>query len=318
MQKNIKLITFVVFLGASFACQAKNVAYLFAHGLYSNRSLAGYHKKFIQDEGCLKTDTSLQLTYKSGSSYTWPLITQDDANFWIIQAPVYSFNFPDALRGYDANQTSLGQKNEINALANAYEKIKGNEIVLMGMSRGASTILTFLGTHNHEHVVAVVLESPFDSILNTLNTHCGAFWLGFLPVILHTSPNVLFGKFDRNGVSPIQVIDKINKDLPILIIASLQDTFIPALNTASIYLKFLENNYDNVYFLLVDHGVHGYLLEDNDTHLYLNTVHAFYKKQGLPYNRTFAAQGDAILAQCHPSKELVQEAIKNKKSFIKQ
>ncbi len=302
---------------AQAASLSADVVYLFAHGLYNNHTLADYYAKPYPETMIQNDGKNVSVAYKSGYRHTWLLHDLPDMQFWIIQKPYYSFNFPDANRGFDSNQTSLGQDNEIKTLANEYGKIKNNSIVLMGMSRGASTILNFLGTRNPTSIVAAVIESPFDSILNTLDTHCGTFWLGFLPVVLYTSPNVLFGKFDRNGIFPIKVVDKIDKDLPILIVASLQDTFIPAINTATIYYKLLEHGNPHVYFVLLNTGTHGYLLEDTDGPIYLNVVHAFYKKYNLPHDATCAAAGDAILAQCQPSKKIVDEALKNKKSFIK-
>ena len=238
--------------------------------------------------------------------------------FWIIQDPFHTFNFPDALRGFDGHQTSLAQENEIKTLANEYEKLKHQKIVLVGMSRGASTILNFLGTHNSSAVVAAVVESPFDSILDTLTTLCQAAGVNWVPsIIKNSSPNLFFGKFNPHGIFPIKVAHNINKELPILIIASLQDTLIPALNSALIYLKLIDCGHTHVHLLLLDKGHHAYLLENDDAHLYLNVVHAFYKKYDLPHNQTFAAQGEAFLAQCQPSKKIVDEAIKNKRSFIK-
>ena len=110
----------------------------------------------------------------------------------------------------------------------------------------------------------------------------------------------------------------INKELPLLIIASLEDELIPARNIATIYTKLVDCGHKHAYFLLLDKGAHAYLLENEDAHLYLNTVHAFYKKYSLPHNASFAAQGETLLAQCQPSKKIVDEALKNKKSFIKQ
>ena len=202
-------------------------------------------------------------------------------------------------------------------LAYANGKITNYKTILMGMSRGASTILTFLGTKQPTNVVAAVVESPFDSVINTLDTHCNQFWLRFVPSLVYTSPNVLFGRFDPNGISPIMVVDKIAKDLPILIIASFKDALIPAANSASIYQKLIETGHEHVYLILLDHGEHAYLLEDIDADIYLNTVHAFYEKYNLPYNKALARNGHAILAQCQPSAAILAESIKNKKSYIK-
>lgn len=296
------------------SCIADEFAYLFAHGLYNDQSLAAYYESLFKTSQ-LK-DGSLCVTFKSGYCHQWNIETTDTM-LWIIQKPFFSFNFPDASRtGFDRSQTSLGQENEIVTLSNAHKKIPHNKIILMGMSRGASTIINFLATRHPTNIAAAILESPFDSIIDTLVTHCGSSWVSYLPRLLYTSPNVIFGKFDPKGIFPINVVNKIDYNLPIFIVASLQDSFIPAFNTATLYLKLRESGHQHVYFLLLNKGVHGYLLEDDDAYLYIDAVHAFYQKYQLPYHPSCAKHGQKILDQCQPSKEQVEQALKNKKSFI--
>ena len=296
---------------------ASDFVYLFSHGIYNDASLAYYYENIQTSNKLIGTPDYLQLNYKSGLKHVWNINDPQDANLWVIRQPLYTFNFPDAQHGFDRTQTSLGQDNEIRILANAYEKIKENKVILVGMSRGATAILSFLGTRNAESVSAAVLESPFDSVLSMLDTHCGAFWLSFMPTILYTTPNIFFGKFDRFGICPIKVISKINNAIPILIIASCKDTYVPMANSAALYSKFYEYGFAHVYFLLLDAGQHGYLLDDENEHIYLNTVHAFYKKYNLPYHAACAAQGEELLAQCQPSPDILKNAIKNKKSFLR-
>lgn len=311
----------LIFLMLNTALYAlKQPTYLFAHGLYNDYSLAFYYQNINKQHVCTVHEQQLHLTYKSGKKYSWNLQETQDSSLWLIQNPMHTFNFPDATkRGFDGSQTSLGQENEIRALTHAYEKVKHTDVVIMGMSRGASTILNFLGTQKSDRVAAAIVESPFDSITNTLENFCkvaGVSWLMPLSV-LYASPNLFFSKFNPKGIFPIKVVQNIQKDLPILIIASLQDDLIPALSTAAIYSKLIETDHPHVYFLLLEKGAHGYLLEDEDAHIYLNTVHAFYKKYDLPYNRALAAHGESILAQCQPHSELIIDAIKKKKTFIK-
>ena len=295
---------------------ADEIVYLFAHGLYANQNLAHYYAQ-VPDITSQIQKNQLHAQTKSGYKHIWQLQNPTDDLFWIIKDPFYTFNFPDAARGFDGTQTSLAQENEIQTLANEYEKIKHNKIVLVGMSRGASTILNFLGTRAARSVVAAVVESPFDSVIETLDTLCKIAGVDWIPLLIrHTSPNLFFSKFDSKGVFPIKVAHNINKELPLLIIASLEDTLIPAANSASIYFKLRDCGHQNVYFLLLDKGSHAYLLENDDAPIYFDAVHAFYKKYDLPHNPTFALQGDLILAQCQPSKKIVDEALKNKKSFI--
>lgn len=310
----------LVLLMLSTATNAfKQPTYLFAHGLYNDYSLAYYYQNINKQHVCTVNGEFLHITYKSGKKYSWNMQDTQDSALWLIQEPMHSFNFPDATRkGFDGSQTSLGQENEIRALTHAYEKVKHTDVVIMGMSRGASTILNFLGTRTPSNIAAVIVESPFDSITNTLENFCkmaGVSWL--MPLnVLYASPNLFFSKFNPKGIFPIKVVQNIQKDLPILIIASLQDDLIPALSTAAIYSKLRETDHPHVHFLLLEKGAHGYLLEDEDAHIYLNAVHAFYKKYELPHNKVLAAHGESILAQCQPSSDLIIDAIKHKRTFI--
>lgn len=317
MQKIVKITALIICSIFSGRAQGNDFVYLFAHGLYANHSLAHYYAQIPEILITLQENTLLG-RFKSGYECTWDLQHPDDAALWIIKEPFFSFNFPDAARNYDGSQTSLAQKNEIQTLAHEYEKIKDKKVILAGMSRGASTILNFLGTCPSQSVVAAVVESPFDSIIETLDTLCKIAGVTWVPsFIRHTSPKLFFSKFDEKGIFPINVAQHINKNLPLLIIASLEDTLIPAANSASIYFKLQECGHKNAYFLLLDKGPHAYLLEHDDAYIYLNAVHAFYKKHNLPHNPSLAHHGQSILAHCQPSKKIVDEALKNKKSFIK-
>jgi dienelactone hydrolase len=316
MKKNILLIGCIM-SHCGYSLFGNDVVYLFSHGLYANSSLAYYYENIRKPSEIINNGTIILTGNKAaGVHHSWSFEDENDARLWIIQQPLHTFNYPDAQYGFDPNKTSLGQENEIATLAYANGKIKKNKTVIMGMSRGASTILNFLGTKQPTNVVAAVVESPFDSVINTLDTHCNQFWLRFVPSLVYTSPNVLFGRFNPNGISPIKVVDNIAKELPVLIIASLKDALIPAANSASIYQKLIETGHGHVYLLLLDHGEHAYLLEDIDADIYLNTVHAFYEKYNLPYNKALAAKGRVLLAQCQPSAAILADAIKNKKSYI--
>lgn len=296
-----------------------NVVYLFAHGLYNDYTLAYYYENIRRPHELRIIDDELHLHHVPGCNYRWKIEDPDDKRLWVLQQPLHSFNFPDATRkGFDGHQTSLGQENEITALANAYGHIKHHNIVVMGYSRGAATVLNWLGSRKPTNVAAAIVESPYDSITNALDFFCKNAGVGWIPYgILYTSPNLFFGKFDYKGIFPIKVIQRIDTTLPLLIIASLEDALVPASSTAALYTRLLQHDYPHVYFLLLNKGKHGYLLEDQEAHVYLNTVHAFYKEYDLPHNQAFAAQGEKILAQCQPSKKEVDEALKNKKSFIR-
>lgn len=318
--RSLKLFILLLFLtNMRLNAYLDNVVYLFAHGLYNDYTLAYYYENIRRPhELYIINNNELGLGHINGCSYRWQIDNPDDMRLWILQQPLHTFNFPDATRkGFDGNQTSLGQENEIKALANAYEHIKHNNVVIMGYSRGAATVINFLGTRKPSNIAAAIVESPYDSITNALDFFCKNAGVGWIPYsILYSSPNLFFGKFDYKGIFPIKVVQHLDKNIPILIIASLEDALVPAYSTASLYTRLLQHDHPHVYLLLLNKGKHGYLLEDQDAHYYLNAVHAFYKEFDLPHNSAFAAAGQKILSQCQPSKKEVDEALKSKKSFI--
>lgn len=320
------LITIRFLLVASFIAtplHAHDCVYVFSHGLGCNQTQSVFYEKVLNPKECPIESLGQELivTYKTGQRRSWMVDQPHDFNFWVIQPPIISFNFPDAhlKYGFDRAKTSLGQHNEILALTNAYHQAKSqtNKIVLMGMSRGAATIINFLALQQPDHIAAVVIESPFDSIINTLQTKLQDAHISWIPkFIADTAPYALFGEYNRNGISPISVTHKVKQDVPLLIICSLEDTIVPAKNSANIYYKLIESGHKDVYLLLTNKGPHGHLLWHADGDLYMNVVHAFYKKYSLPYHATFAQHGEYILEQCQPSKKTVEQAFANNLSYI--
>lgn len=318
------ILALTIIIGNTFAhADYHDIMYLFCHGLGCNATQSHYYEK-VHDAKHIAEESlpqHIKVPAKKGSEYSWYFEKFEDLVFWVIKHPIISFNFPDAhaKHGFDRTKTSLGQQNEILALSNAYHQAKEKAlgVILVGMSRGASVIINFLGLNKPEYVVAAIVESPFDSVLNALQTQLQKSKINWIPdFIAATSPYVLFGKYNRHGIYPIDAADKIQSDLPILIICSLEDTVIPAHNSAQIYLKLQETNHDHAYLLILNKGIHGHLLWHADGDLYLNCVHAFYKKYGLAHNPTLALHGEHILAQCQPSKKMVEQSIASNVSYI--
>ncbi len=89
------------------------------------------------------------------------------------------------------------------------------EFVGIGASRGGATWLSFMGMHGHDQVIALVLESPYDSIASTVDP------------AMHGALPLIFQKYDTNGIQPRDKIASIPKDLPILIVCVKDDRRVP-------------------------------------------------------------------------------------------
>lgn len=229
----------------------------------------------------------------------------------IITAPYATFNFPDAGEGPCGMKLckfwhcSFGQNNDIKALASAHEQTSkqfpNHNHVLMGMSRGASVILSYVAVHQPKNVQALVLESPFDTVPAVLDAAAD-----HVPDLIKyqttraAAVSVLKNiarEYDSSAPQPIDLIDNLPSDLPMLLISSQEDKLVPAARTYAIYQKLKNRGHQHVYLLRLAKGKHSKLLHDTEGLKYAQVVHAFYKKYGLPHDPVLATQGEPLLRE---------------------
>jgi len=210
----------------------------------------------------------------------------------IVRDPFWSFNFPDARDGIiNYKETSLAQGHEIEALKEAFETFCQEtftksgcipNIVLTGASRGASSIITFMGTHNPTNVSALVIESPFDTMDSVIIGLLSKIGLGKSEGLRKLGHKILkknYPKYDKDAPTPLSMIPHIrNKDLPILIICSKKDELIPWTSSYRLYEEFKKHGFTNVHIFISSRGKHVRILEDRYAHLYKEAVDTFYKK----------------------------------------
>lgn len=231
----------------------------------------------------------------------------------IITAPYRTFNFPDACSLYGIKlckfwNCSFGQAQDVKALALAHEKItkqfQDHNHILMGMSRGASVILSYVALHQPKNVKALVLESPFDTVPAVLDAAAD-----HVPDLIkcQTTRALAYAvleniarKYERGALQPIDLVDRLPSDLPILLICSDEDKLVPAQRTSNIYRKLKSKGHNDVYLLRLSKGKHSKLLHDSDGLKYASVVHAFYKKYDLPHDPVLAAEGEQVLLGCTP------------------
>jgi len=280
----VKKIAFFL-LFSTIANIHAQVWYLFSHGIADTYKQA---YKYVK-------------TYKIGKN------TFHNTQY-LITRPFLTFNYPDAHEGFlriNRNETSFAQDNEIARLKLRFEKTMryaqekepgDNEIIIFGLSRGASAALNLVALYNLPAVKALVLESPFDSVATIIDNKRKQLHLEWLS---HDTGEYImeniFRRYDRNGVRPIDLVSKIRKDLPILIICSKKDQLVPCHSSVKLYQKLKESGHNAVHLFITDHGKHSKILEAQDGDTYQAVVHAFYKKYGLPHNTEFALQGKKYL-----------------------
>lgn len=268
-----------------------NISYLFAHGLGATQA---------QAHALLPTNN----------------------HYWILNKPLALFDFPDARPNpleYNREFVNLGQQLDIDRLRFAFcktqQELPSHEFVLAGISRGAVTIMNYMGIHADPCVKALVLESPFDTFKNVVEHLLKRFHVGWLPFSKKIALKYVkktFPNFDVQGLFPKKTISSIPAHLPIILIHSLKDKTIPVKSAYKLYLKLVTSGHQHVYLLVLPHGEHGKLLQGPSGELYQNTVHAFYKQYNLPHEAEFALRGHDTLKLCQPSLEEIRLMIKKR------
>lgn len=227
---------------------------------------------------------------------------------YTINTPCVAFNYPDATNRFyrvNYNETSFGQGNEIGRLYKAYQKtnerFENCDIILYGLSRGASNVAIFAGLHQLDNVKALVLESPYFTMGEVIESIMKKKGAGWLPLSYgETLAEFIFKKYTRHGNSPANCIENIPQDMPIFIICSQEDHLVPCSSTMNVYKKLIETGHKHTYIFVVPQGRHAAILQGPDGDKYMWTINAFYKKYNLDYCPVSAEKGESLLALCQP------------------
>lgn len=288
------------------------------------------HDNFTIHQGTTAHDKSTVYLFAHGFGATHQqglrLFSRDYCHQrWLMDYPIALFDFPDAKNDnndYLRKYVNLGQEKDIERLRLAYTKtvelFPNHAIILVGISRGATTIINFVACYHPENVKALVLESPFDLLSSVIKHLLGRFhisWLPFAKKISTTLCQHYFPAINLNGVFPLATVDKIPANMPIIFIHSQKDSVIPITSSQRLYNKLKQTGHDHVYILELASGDHGKLIQGSDGNSYLYAVHAFYKKYGYAHDHDFAQKGAYLLAYCQPSSNEIKNRISIKKSI---
>lgn len=298
----ILLLAITIFGNNTLESKEPVIGCIFSHGISDNATqVYQYLPEYNQE-----TDEPVIILFSHGIGDTHKLATvyqngsKNDINRRsTIPFKTFSFDYQDARPGRfykipRISYTSLAQTNEILRLRDAFLQMQTTlqnehgsqyKIVLYGLSRGASTIIMFLATYPElcKHVAGVVLESPFDSIDTIITTKVATMGLEKF-VSLQTVQRIfqsIFKLYDPSFPSPIDVVNKIPYEIPILFVCTKQDTTVPSGSTKNLYQALLHDGHDKVHLIEVDQGKHGKILQGPDGEAYQNGVMLFYKTYGL-------------------------------------
>lgn len=238
---------------------------------------------------------------------------------YIMKYPLVAFDYPDASTGVlkiNRLETSLAQDNEIKRLEQVYSSyLKDKPSILVGVSRGASTIINFIGRYNPGNVLALVLESPFDCVENIVQSLIHRYKMQWIPGLNKKCGNLmgfLFCKYNPKGIRPIESVEKIPLDLPILLVCSVKDALVPVWSSLNLYKALYNRGHKNTYILVLSDGKHAKLITDPIYGaIYQQVAHAFYQKFGLPHDPIIAQKGKSLLLYCQPHPGMLQSLYPN-------
>jgi hypothetical protein len=271
-------------MGVSTSCNP-NIVTIFSHGIADTwKQVHKYVKSYKKNELSFFNDR------------------------FLINTPFASFNYPDASNKFyriNYNETSFGQENEIGRLNKTYvstmSRYQDCNIILYGLSRGAANLLIFAGLYQLDNVKALVLESPYFTMGEIIESIMIMKNLAWLPVSYgETIAEFIFKKYTRYGYSPANCIENISKNIPIFIVCSKEDLLVPFSSSMNVYKKLIQSGHKHTYIFVTDQGRHAAILQGSDGEKYQWVVNAFYKKYNLPHCAASAAQGESLLAQCQP------------------
>ncbi len=227
---------------------------------------------------------------------------------YLVEKNLITFNFDDSFAlsriPFWCFKGCLAQDADVAALHAQIEEIKQNYpqlegITLVGISRGASAIINYTGTHGTDKIAACVLESPFDSMekLLELRTQKRGVSPSLFQWIKPALLAVIAGRYRTDGIQPIDMINKINADIPTLIVAVESDHAVPYAGTCAVYEALRHRGATRTHMLTLKAGRHGALIKGSDGQQYQDVAHAFFKTYGLPHNTAFAERGTAAFEQ---------------------
>jgi pimeloyl-ACP methyl ester carboxylesterase len=229
------------------------------------------------------------------------LRTDGDAPY-LVEENLVTFNFDDSFAlsriptwcfkgclGQDADIALIHA--QIEQIKRDYPQLEG--IILIGISRGASAIVNYLGTYGADKIAACVLESPFDSIESVFDTRIQRAGVpsALSPWVKRFLQCITAGRYTADGIQPIALINNLAMDIPTLIVAVESDHAVPYASTRAVCTKMRERAAEHTYMLTLQGGRHGALIKGADGARYQHIAHAFFKQYNLPHNPAFATLG---------------------------
>lgn len=294
-----------------------------------------------------KKETSLPTTFLflhglggKGKNVEWYTKNPAHPSQWsIITGPYRTFDFPDAGKGKGEiirKEVNLGQEKDMAKARKEYSEIltdlsifsnPDEGIVMLGSSRGAITALNMAGNWYLPRLRAIIAEAPTDDFSSMPSHFIPDFFKGWLTRGLIGHAGTLFdavlpwwyGSYKPEGINPLKMVKKINPELPVLFVHSLDDELISPYCSMILYYKMLESghNPEKLFLLLLPQGRHGkynfssFKAGDFGARMYQTAAHAFYRRFNIPHKASLAKEGEKYLNRSQPSLEEIRAQLQH-------
>ena len=210
---------------------------------------------------------------------------------------------------FNLSRTNIAQRGDINALRKTYaahlRAYPNTDVVLYGDSRGAATVFNFIALDKPVQVKAAVIEGVFDAVPHALKHFIYTDKEHRTEERLDNTLCTVMRSYKKKAPTPLDYANRINDDIPLLLVTSLQDWIVSPQCTFNLYKKLKTRGHRKLHLLVLKHASHpGYMLDDPvDKELYESVVHAFYKHYQLPHNYERALAGQSAFASTQPTCE---------------
>jgi hypothetical protein len=282
---------------------------IFAHGLSGNAAQKIYYKNYLPD--------GFELIGQNGPE--WDNVRYGSAA--------------------GARQSCLAQDDDIQVvfrqIASTVEKNPEANIILVGVSKGAATMINTVGwlAVNHpgllQNLKAVILDSPFDTInsvaielVRNLTTNVVGSFLGSIAAWFagHASiaPSVrqiqttTFPNYNPDGITPIKAVTEqwlhAPRNLPVIIAHSQADELIPVNSSRRLYCILKEHGFENAYLIEVENGPHANIFWGPDSIQIVDALCSIYRYHNLSLPPAEAV-GSYYVPAYYSDEQITQEAL---------
>ena len=247
----------------------------------------------------------------------------------LIGCPIFGENGPEwnkDLYGHKAGpqQSCLAQRADIDIVTKQLNEHVKEDIILLGISKGAATMLNTVGwlAENNsvtlKNIKAVILDSPFASpeevAANIIGETSKSFFGNTIGGSMKSSASSLsfamkygikknFPNYDQQGITPLKSVQNlwknVDKNMVIVFIHSSKDSLISIDDSRHLYKELKKHGFKNLYLIEACDGAHGNVCWGPDKASIFEKLCLIYVKHNLPLPHLLPSQRITSLQNFH-------------------